>query len=116
MRKLSAKRALQESNRLLASQAILKRFRLDLVGFSNSHKTMNKIWKFIRVYGPQIKDQSKERRYGGSLCPKKLKIPKSSGKKEEMLLVYYLGKFEKIMSKHYFELLDKLKQQLVSKR
>jgi hypothetical protein len=73
---------------------------------------------------PETKEQAKERRHSGSLRPKKFKTQKSSSKvleslfwnKDGILLVVYLEKGATIMTKYYVALLDKLKQQLVSKR
>jgi hypothetical protein len=59
---------------------------------------MDKTW--IHIYDPGIKEQSKEWRHSGSLCPKKFKTQKSSSKvlvsvfwdKDGILLVDYLEK------------------------
>jgi histone-lysine N-methyltransferase SETMAR len=79
---------------------------------------MDEIW--IHIYDPETKEQSKEWKHSGSPC----KTENSSSKvlasvfwkKNGFLLVDYLQKGATIMAKYYVELLNKLKQQLVSKR
>jgi hypothetical protein len=77
MRKLSAKwipkflNDDQKRDGVLASQAILDRFRSDPVGFLNH---------LVIVDDPETKEQSKEWRHSGSACIKKFKTQKSSGK------------------------------------
>jgi hypothetical protein len=75
------------------------------------------------IYDPETKEQSKEWRHSGSPRPKKFKTQKSSSKvlasvfwdKDRILLVDYLEKSATIMAEYYVALLDKLKQQLVSR-
>jgi hypothetical protein len=123
MRKLSAKwvpkclNAEQNRERVLASQAILDRIGRHPVGFFNRLVTMDETW--IHVYDPETKGQSKEWRHSGTPRPKKFKTHMSSSK---MLFSVFWDKdgilLEKgvtITEKYYFALLDKLKQQLVSK-
>jgi hypothetical protein len=62
MRKLSAKwvpkclNADQKCDRVVASQAILDRFRRDPVGFLNRLLTMDETW--IHIYDSETKEQS----------------------------------------------------------
>jgi hypothetical protein len=84
MRKLSAKwvpkcllNADQKRDRVLASQAILGRFRRNPVEFLNRLVTMDKIWIHICVYDPETKEQSKEWKHSG---PKNFKTQNSSSK------------------------------------
>jgi hypothetical protein len=78
----------------------------------------------IYIYDPETKEQSKEWRHSGSLRPKKFKTQKSSSKvlasvfwdKDGILLVDYLAKGATITAKYCVALLDRLKQQLGSKR
>jgi hypothetical protein len=72
---------------------------------------------------PETKEQSKGWRYNGSPHPKKFKTPKSSSEVlapvfwdiDGILRVDYLERGATIMAKYYIALLDKMKQQLVSK-
>jgi hypothetical protein len=89
MRKLSAKwipkclKADQKSDRVLASQAILDRFRLDPVGFLNRLVNMDESW--IHIYDSRDQEQSKKWSHSGFPRPKKTQ--KSSSK----VLVSLLG-------------------------
>jgi hypothetical protein len=75
MRKLSDKwvpkclNADQKRVPVLASQAILDRFRWDPVGFFNHLVTMDEIW--IRIYDPKTKELSKKWIHSGSPRPSK---------------------------------------------
>jgi hypothetical protein len=127
MRKLSAKwvpnclNAVQKHNRVLASQDILDRFRQDPVVFLNCLVTMDETWN--HTYDSETKKQSKECRQSCSPRPKKFKTWKSLRtmlmsvfwSKDGILLVDYLKNYATIMAKNYVALLNKLKQQLVSK-
>jgi hypothetical protein len=92
------------------------------VGFLNCPATMDETW--IHIYYSETKEQSKELRHSGFPHPKKFKAQNSSSKvlasvfwdKDGIFLVDYLEKGENITAKYYVALLDKLKQQLVSKR
>jgi hypothetical protein len=78
---------------------------------------MDETW--IHMYDPETKEQSKGWRHNGSPCPKKFKTQKLSSKilesvfwdKNGIIFVDYLERG----AKYYVALLDKLKQQLVSK-
>jgi hypothetical protein len=83
---------------------------------------MDETW--IHMYNSETKEQSKERRHSGSPRPKKFKTQKLSGKvlafvfwgQDGILLVDYLEKGATITVEYCVALLDKLKQQLISKR
>jgi hypothetical protein len=123
MRKLSAKwvpkclSAVRKRDQVLASQAILDPIRRDPVGFFNHFITMDEIWIQKPKNNPRNGDS-------GFPCPKTFKTQKSSSKemasvfwdKNGILLVDHLKKSATITAKYYVALLDKLKQQLVSKR
>jgi hypothetical protein len=127
MRNLSAKwvpkflNADHKRDRVLISQAILDGFRRDPVGFFNHLVTIDETW--IHICDPETKGQSKEWRHSGFRLPKNFKTQKSSSKvlasvywdKDGILLVDYLEKGATITEEYYVALLDKLKQQLVSK-
>jgi hypothetical protein len=108
----------QKRDRLLVSQAILDRFRLDPVGFFNRLVSMDETW--IHIHDPETKERSKAWRHSDSLSPKKFKTQKSSSKmlasvfwdKARILFVDYLEKAATIAAKY----VGKLKQRLVSKR
>jgi hypothetical protein len=78
----------------------------------------------IHIHDLETKEQSKDSRHSGSLRPKKFKTQKSSSKvlasvfwdKDGILLVDYLENGAIITAEYYVALLDKLKQQVVSKR
>jgi hypothetical protein len=130
MRMLSAKwvpkclNADQKCDRVLASQAILDRFHRDPMRFFNHLLLVTMDESLIHIYGPETKEQFREWRHSGSPRPKKFKTQKSSSKvlasvfwnKDGILLLDYLEKDAAITAKYYIALLDKLKQQLVSKR
>jgi hypothetical protein len=111
MRKLSTKfvpkylDADQKRDGVLASQAILDRFRKNPVGFLNRLATVDGTW--IHIYDPESKEQSKEWRHSGSPLPKEFKTQKLSSKlltsvfwdKDGILLVDYLENSEKINGK-----------------
>jgi hypothetical protein len=74
------------------------------------------------MYDPETKEQSKEWRQSGSPHPKKFKTQKSSKMltsvfwdRDGIFLVDCLEKDATITAKYYVALLNKLKQQLVSK-
>jgi hypothetical protein len=80
----------------------------DPVAFFNRLVTMDETLIHIRVYDPEIKEQSKDWRHSGSSRPKKFKTQKSSSKmlasvfwdKNGILLVHYLGKGVTITAKY----------------
>jgi hypothetical protein len=82
---------------------------------------MNETW--IHIHDPEAKEQSKEWRQWFP-ASKKFKTQKLSSKafvsllwdKDGMLLVDYLERGSTITAKYCLALLDKLKQQAVSKR
>jgi hypothetical protein len=97
-------------------------FWTDFGGIFNRLVIMDETW--IHIYDPETKEQPKEWRYTGSLRPKKFKTQNSSSKvlasvfwdKNGLLLVDYLENGATIMAKYCVALIDKQKQQLVSKR
>jgi hypothetical protein len=83
------------------------------VGFFNPLVTRDETW--IHIYDPETKEQFKEWRHSGSLHPKKFKT-EFIRDEDGFVLVYYLEEGATITAKYYDALLDKLEQQLVSKR
>jgi hypothetical protein len=82
-----------------------------------------KLGSLYIVYDPETKEQSREWKFSSSPCSE-FKTRKWTSKllasvfwdKDGILLVYYLEKGASIMANYCVALLDKLKQQLVSKR
>jgi histone-lysine N-methyltransferase SETMAR len=96
------------------------------MGFFNRLVTVGKTWIHIYIYICKIQrpKNNPRNRDSGSSHPKKIKTQKSSGKvlasvfwdKDGISLVVHVENGATITAKYYVALLDKLKQQLVSKR
>jgi hypothetical protein len=127
MRELSAKwvptclGAGQKRERMLASQGNLDGFRRDPVGFVNRLVTVDDAW--FHIYDLRDQRTIQGRRHNGypmsielqDNCHQARCWHMSSRTEVEFLLVDYLEKGTPITVKDYVELLEKLKQQLVSK-
>jgi len=83
---------------------------------------MDETWLYH--YDPETKQQSMEWWHSGSHCPKKFRVPKSTGKfltsffwdQDSILLIDYLPKSQTINAEYYSSLLVQLKDILKEKR